>query len=106
MSLEDKTKKRQAAKAFNERNRKFIYEYLQTHPCVDCGESDPIVLQLDHQGDKTANVSDLVKVGLTRIKQEIEKCEVRCSNCHAMKTAKERGYYKWLPKELYDAYLR
>ncbi len=105
-SEKEKERRKLAGKEANIRSRKFTYEYLLNHPCVDCGEADPVVLQFDHQGSKDANVSDLAKTSLNRIKQEIEKCEVRCVNCHSLKTAKERGYYQWLPEELYDAYLR
>lgn len=77
-------------------NLQFTINYLKEHPCVDCGESDPIVLEFDHLRDKYKGVSNLVTSGasLNLIKQEIEKCEVRCCNCHRRKTAIQLGWYK------------
>lgn len=80
-----------------ERNRQFITEYLSTHPCVDCGEKDPIVLEFDHvRGAKHRDVTYMVTRAhsLETIALEIEKCDVRCANCHRRKTALERGYYR------------
>ena len=50
----------------------------ESHPCVDCGETDIVVLEFDHLRDKTAsNVSYLISTNeIRRIKEEIEKCEV------------------------------
>jgi hypothetical protein len=59
---------------------------------VDCGETDIIVLQFDHvRGKKTNAVSKLVSMGygLDTIKEEINKCEVRCANCHTRRTYKQ-----------------
>lgn len=58
--------------------------------CVDCGERDPVVLDFDHVGVKTANVSDLIRTGASwaRIEREIAQCEVRCANDHKRVTAK------------------
>ena len=69
-------------------NHRRIVEYLATHPCVDCGETDIIVLEFDHLGDKVADVSTYASGGRTwaRIETEIQKCEVRCANCHRRKT--------------------
>ena len=68
--------------------KEYVRRYLSSHPCVDCGESDPIVLDFDHLSDKIAQVSSLRRNStLERVKLEIAKCEVRCANCHRRKTA-------------------
>lgn len=75
--------------------KEFIFEYLKEHPCVDCNEKDTIVLEFDHiTNDKYKNISDMVHNGtsINAIKIEIEKCEVRCANCHRRKTAKQFGW--------------
>lgn len=74
----------------------YIWSYLTSHPCVDCGEKDPIVLDFDHKSDKISEVSSIIKSNqsLTKIKEEISKCEVRCANCHRRKTAKDFNWYK------------
>jgi hypothetical protein len=70
------------------RNLAFARDALLETGCVDCGEEDLLVLEFDHIGPKQANVSDLVRDGcsLSRLKQEIDRCEVRCSNCHRRRT--------------------
>ena len=77
-------------------NRIKLVTYLQYHPCVDCGESDPIVLQFDHVKGKERNISEMVSSGCTwnAIVLEIRKCEVRCANCHLKVTAKRGNFYK------------
>lgn len=74
----------------------FTYDYLASHPCVDCGETDPIVLEFDHLRDKTAGISKMVHDvrSFSAIEAEIAKCEVRCANCHRRKTAKDFEWYK------------
>lgn len=82
------------------RNCQHIWDYLKKHPCIDCGETDPIVLEFDHLKDKKYNISDLIRTGysIEKIDKEIEKCEVRCANCHRRKTAKEQGWYNYINK--------
>ena len=80
-----------------ERNQRFLAEYLKSHPCVDCGESDPYVLEFDHLRNKVASVSMMAMhaCSLEKIMREIEKCEIRCANCHRRKTRKQFGWFKW-----------
>lgn len=79
-------------------NRQKIFDYYKEHPCIDCGETDPIVLEFDHRDDvdKSNNISTLVGSGFgwKRIVEEIEKCDVRCANCHRRRTATQQGWYK------------
>lgn len=72
--------------------RKFIWDYLSTHPCVVCGENDPVVLEFDHnKGKKRASLSRLVRNGhsIEVIQKEINICQVLCANCHRRKTYKD-----------------
>ena len=78
--------------------RAFVSEYLNSHPCVDCGERDQIVLEFDHMRDKEYEISKMVASGLNleSIKTEIEKCEVRCANCHRRRHFRARESKKAL----------
>lgn len=74
----------------------FLREFLLKNPCVDCGESDIIVLEFDHKAgeDKKFNIGECVRKGFSMklIAEEVEKCEVRCANCHRRKTYKDRCF--------------
>lgn len=68
---------------------KYIREYKERHPCVDCKVQYPYyVMDFDHvRGKKQANVMELVpSLSKKKIDEEIAKCEVVCSNCHRIRT--------------------
>lgn len=79
------------------RNRRVVLAHLFANPCVDCGESDPRVLEFDHvRGEKEGEVSRMAAypVKLNRLIMEIAKCEVRCANCHRRRTGVVRGWWR------------
>ena len=83
--------------AVTEENTKRIVEYLRAHPCVDCGERDIMVLEFDHQRDKSFNISHgLADKSWSQIELEIDKCEVVCANCHRRRTATRAGFRRAL----------
>jgi len=93
-----KAKKRN--KMVHQRLVDFVYNYLFVHPCVDCGIADVRVLEFDHQRDKEDNISNFIKRGVSfdRLSEEIEKCVVRCANCHRIRTAVQFRWAKGLPR--------
>jgi hypothetical protein len=71
------------------RNQEYLRAYLRKHPCVDCGQDDIRVLDFDHvRGKKLKAVTRMARsgVGLRKLQEEIDKCEIRCANCHRIKT--------------------
>jgi hypothetical protein len=74
------------------RSRAYLMAYLLEHPCVLCGEADPVVLDFDHLRDKVWEVTNLARHGgWSRLLAEIEKCRVLCANCHRRQTAQRAG---------------
>ena len=68
-----------------------VLEYLSNNVCIDCGESDPVVLDFDHKqpADKKKTISHMCHACYSweAIVAEISKCDVRCSNCHRRRTS-------------------
>lgn len=82
-------------KAVRVLNKVFIRDYLRSHPCVDCGESDPIVLEFDHFKNKINAVAIMARSStLKSLSLEVDKCVVRCANCHRKKTARQFNWTK------------
>ena len=76
-----------------------LLEFFVTHPCVDCGETDPVVLEFDHIEDKSFEITKrLPDKNWCEWLDEIAKCEVVCANCHRRRTAERRGALRWTLK--------
>ena len=84
---------RQRKVALVEERMQYLIAYLLEHPCVDCGESDPVVLEFDHLRDKKFSISEGLQGRRWQdVLDEIAKCEVVCANCHRRRTAKRGGF--------------
>jgi 5-methylcytosine-specific restriction endonuclease McrA len=71
------------------RNRAFLKEVKESSPCTDCGKYFPYyVMHFDHIFEKSASLANLSRacVSIERLQQEIDNCELVCSNCHAIRT--------------------
>jgi len=99
--VRDKARQQAAQKRHRQKNFAKFIEYLQSHPCVDCGETDIRVLQFDHlpQFEKKFEIGRAI-TGSTRkwevILEEINKCEVVCANDHLRRTGSRAGWRKHL----------
>lgn len=91
-----KKEHREYDKARLNKTKQIMCEYLSANPCIDCLESDIIVLEFDHLENKKANIADMIRAGFSpqKLFEEISKCEVVCANCHRRRTAKRAG--NWL----------
>ena len=77
-------------------NRQRLLELLKTKTCVDCGNKDFRVLEFDHKNReiKKDSISNLVRNNnWNTVLKEISKCDVRCSNCHRIRTGNQFGWY-------------
>ncbi len=78
-------------------NREIVRGVLTSTVCADCGEDDPIVLQFDHRvpADKSFNIGQAYSSVHPRdLIDEIEKCDVRCANCHVRRTATQFNWWR------------
>lgn len=108
MPVKDKAKQAEYARKHYERNTAKVKAAARKHttaqrkilraviadakrkPCATCGNNYPSVcMDFDHRKkNKTRTVSDMARraVSVERLKEEMAKCEVVCSNCHRIRT--------------------
>jgi len=98
-----KNKKYYAKKArvWGKDYRHRAYSYLREQAkdgCAHCGEQDFRCLQFNHTdpSTKTASISNMIRdwKPIPLIKEELDKCEVLCANCHCKVTADQFNWYK------------
>lgn len=85
---------RKALEKYSERSRRYKANHyineLKSAPCMDCKQIfDSICMDFDHiRGEKKFDISRMTGKGmsLARIQEEIDKCELVCSNCHRIRT--------------------
>ena len=86
----NKARVRERTALARERNAKFVRDLKESTPCADCGKFYPwYVMDFDHLRDKIADVGTMATqtvVSLKTLQEEIDKCEIVCSNCHRVRT--------------------
>lgn len=77
---------------YKEERRKLIAQFKKDKPCMDCGKMySPWIMDFDHrEGEiKISSISSMViwrTSNIEKIKLEIAKCDLVCSNCHRQRT--------------------
>ncbi len=94
MPYKDRKNLYAAQKRHRVKVREKLFAFLSSKSCLDCGEKDPIVLDFDHNNPKN-KFKDVGKMlsghySWESVEREINKCDIRCANCHRRKTYKEQ----------------
>lgn len=83
----------QRKKERRKKKKEWFRDYKKDKECVECGEDDWRCLVFDHENpsEKEYSISKMVNGGYAKetILEEIEKCEVKCANCHRKRTFKQ-----------------
>lgn len=78
-----------------EERTRYLIDFFRTHPCVDCGERNPTVLEFDHLDEKQFDIgSGIRNRNWQEVLHEMKKCEVVCVNCHRRRTARRGGFHR------------
>jgi len=65
------------------------YRGMKSGPCVDCHNTyQPCQMSFDHRDgtDKKFDISQMKSYSAEAFRIEIEKCDLVCLNCHALRT--------------------
>lgn len=87
--LNNKVQAKESAQSAWKKKVKWLQELKEASPCIDCDLFWPYyVMQFDHTtNNKIAGISKMLRnCSIEQVKAEIAKCELVCSNCHAIRT--------------------
>ena len=77
------------------RRRALLDRYKIRRGCIDCGyNANPYALQWDHRepSKKIYTPHRMASYSIKKIFEEARKCDIRCANCHAIRTVEEKHY--------------
>jgi hypothetical protein len=79
-----KQRARKSNIVYKEEVSKFLTNIKLNSKCNQCGENHPATLDFHHVDDETKEFNISVPQGrsMEKIKKEIDKCIILCSNCH------------------------
>lgn len=82
--IDNKEKETDLRKNRSIKIKEWFLEFKKTLKCSRCAESRWYVLDFHHISDKEINIAEAIngRYSIDRIKNEIAKCIVLCSNCH------------------------
>ena len=72
-------------KRWKDKRKQEFYDFKSSLFCAHCGENEPVCLDFHHEDDgkKEVNIANVIACwSEEKIKKEIAKCIVLCSNCH------------------------
>lgn len=74
--------------------------------CIDCGITNPRLLDFDHVDplQKHFMISQSLNKPFQVLVEEVKKCELRCPNCHRLKTIERGGYDAYKHREYRNKY--
>ena len=83
----DKDKQNALNNKTKQRNRKFVNEYKLRHGCKVCGYNKSAASLHFHHREPSTKVMAVARLsnwsyGLDTIKEEMDKCDLICANCH------------------------
>lgn len=86
-----KEKTRQREKKRRLKISTYIKEHKESHPCADCLQYYPYyIMDFDHLPEhiKEFNIGEYKDstTNINKVMEEIEKCDLVCSNCHRRRT--------------------